>query len=732
MLTFLNPWIVGGGLTFLLVGIPVLIHLINLMRHRRVEWAAMEFLLASQKKNRTYVLLKQLLLLLLRMAAVAAVILIVSQPLLRSKNWAKFLGGSVTHHVVVLDDSFSMSDRSSDSSAFDRAKEAVKRIAERAAAEQTAQEFSLIRTSTGAAVLRKEQINSRFDLKLTEVLDPLRPSQTSTGVDQVLAGLDGILNESEENAARSRIVYVLTDFRAREWDDPVDIRKSLTEMNDAGSQIVLVNCVNRASENLAITDLKAVTRSRAVDVPARMEVTVKNFGTKTVQNVPISLRVDGAARSGVSIDKIGPGASASTFFEVRFDTAGEHRIDAHLDPDAVGADNQRSAVVDFPLAVKVLIVDGSPNESDSWFLSSILSPGGKPGTGIQPQVERPQFLATGELEKFKTIYLVNIELLDQASIDALEKFVKDGGGVAMFVGPHTDSAFVNSRLYRKGEGFFPLPLTEATELLVFQQEKTPDLKVTDHPVLGLFQGQDNPVINMVLINNYYGTKKDWKPPEDSTVDVICRMRNNDPLMVEQTFGAGRVVAILTSAGTEWNNWGRTPGYMMMLALQEHLTGVDPSSRLVGVPIEESLDSSYAAQVRMVRPDDGDVVTEAELKGDGTMTARFPVEDVLSGGVYELKLSKVDGGSESRYFAYNVLADEGDLKRLQADQLTNRLDEVEFDYREASDFQGVAAQRAGTNLSEWILYLLVAVLIGEQILSYFLGYHPPAAAGGKQA
>ncbi|MFZ4733882.1 MAG: BatA domain-containing protein, partial [Pirellulales bacterium] len=49
-----------------LAAAPIIIHLINLLRHRRVEWAAMEFLLASQRKYRTRVLLKQLLLLALR------------------------------------------------------------------------------------------------------------------------------------------------------------------------------------------------------------------------------------------------------------------------------------------------------------------------------------------------------------------------------------------------------------------------------------------------------------------------------------------------------------------------------------------------------------------------------------------------------------------------------------------------------------------------------------------
>ncbi|MFM8215347.1 MAG: BatA domain-containing protein, partial [Pirellula sp.] len=39
---------------FLLVLVPLLIHLINLVRHKRTPWAAMEFLLESYRKNRRW------------------------------------------------------------------------------------------------------------------------------------------------------------------------------------------------------------------------------------------------------------------------------------------------------------------------------------------------------------------------------------------------------------------------------------------------------------------------------------------------------------------------------------------------------------------------------------------------------------------------------------------------------------------------------------------------------
>src|SRR5687768_6306229 len=84
---------------FLLALLPLLIHLINMMRHRRVKWAAMEFLLASYKKHRKWIWLKQLLLLLARITAITVVVAMLAQLKTRDQ-WAAIFGGRVTHHYV--------------------------------------------------------------------------------------------------------------------------------------------------------------------------------------------------------------------------------------------------------------------------------------------------------------------------------------------------------------------------------------------------------------------------------------------------------------------------------------------------------------------------------------------------------------------------------------------------------------------------------------------------------
>src|SRR6516162_2373890 len=96
---FTNPaYLAAGGA---LVSAPIIIHLINRMRFKRLRWAAMEFLLKSQKRNRRRLIIEQLILLMLRCTLV----------LLAGLLLARYLGASAlglqgnrnTVHLVLLD-----------------------------------------------------------------------------------------------------------------------------------------------------------------------------------------------------------------------------------------------------------------------------------------------------------------------------------------------------------------------------------------------------------------------------------------------------------------------------------------------------------------------------------------------------------------------------------------------------------------------------------------------------
>src|SRR5262249_29003229 len=149
------------------------------------QWAAMEFLLASQKKYRTWIILKQLLLLLMRMAAIALVVLALAQPLLPEKMGG-FLGGRPTHHIVLLDDSYSMSDRRGETSAFEQGKDAINGLGQAMLRPREPQSFTLLRLSRSGLYggglrpdFQKERVDSGFAERLGAELKSIDVSQTA-------------------------------------------------------------------------------------------------------------------------------------------------------------------------------------------------------------------------------------------------------------------------------------------------------------------------------------------------------------------------------------------------------------------------------------------------------------------------------------------------------------------------------------------------------------------------
>jgi hypothetical protein len=744
---FVYPSLFWIGLP--LLALPILIHLINLLRQRRVQWAAMEFLLASQRKHRKWIILKQLLLLLMRIGAIAALVLMVAQPILKDR-WGQIFGGSSTHHVVLLDDSFSMTDRWADTSGFERAKLVVSRLADRATRQENSQTFTLLRFSrtgngsnTTQPDLLNETVTADFTSRLEQIVGPLQASSTAVGP---TSAIDAIEHLPAARSDETRVVYLVSDFRARDWRESSQLKKALEKLSAAGAQLYLVSTVDATRENLSLAALVPVPGVRAANVPLQMEVAVTNHGQTQAKNVTVLLEENGVARPALVIEEIPSGKTVSRRFPVVFPTAGEHLLKAQLESDPVDADNQRFAVVDVVSASPVLIIDGGPRGEDAFYLSTALAPGGKVNSGIKPVIESPRFLRDEPLEGFSAIFLANIDRLDPAEIEALENYVRQGGGVAFFAGERTTSDFYNNELYREGEGLFPLPLAQSVQLLVDRLEKVPDLVIDPHPIFAVFAGERNSFLSAVTVDRYFAAPKGWRPDPDSSVRVIAKLRNGAPLVVEKSFGEGRVVTFLTKAApTEtdlgmWNNWARgNPSFVVaMLELEGYLSAGRKSrpAKMVGSPLEVAFDTgAYLPQVQFQLP--------ASAAGAGSAAASLtvdavPVEgkqmvklnDTQVAGFYIAELTAADGTVEKRYFAINVDPAEGKLARVESQDVSNQLAGVNFQWHAADGFAADTRQLAGFNLGQSLLYILLIVLLCEQVLAYFTSYHRPERQGAR--
>jgi hypothetical protein len=735
MPTFIHPALLWG---LLIAGVPVLIHLINLFRHRRVAWAAMEFLLVSQRRNRTWVLLKQLLLLLMRMTAVAVLVLMLAQPRLPAQ-WGRFLDGQPVHHIVLLDDSYSMSDHQGGSTAMDRAKAAVERIGREAARLSRPQSFTLIRFSQAADLragkpdLLDETVGGDFLERLSARLKDLRISETAAGPLSALEAIDRWLGSE---AAEQRIVYLLTDFRAVHWSDPSELQPVLEGLSRSPAALHLVQCVDRFQPNVAIASLRAGEGIRAAVVPFFVDVAVANHSDVPLSDVVVQVEADGSPRPALRIARIPARQTVSDRISIQFASPGEHVLKAELDSDAVSVDNRRQCVVEVPAELQVLLIDGDINAGDATYLSSALRPGGTVATGLTPRIEKPRFLSQNPLDSFRTIYLLNVERLEDSAVKAVEDYVAGGGGLGVFLGPRCSASFFNEKLYRGGSGVFPVPLTGQEALLVDRLEKLPDLEVTKHPVFSVFAGQRDGFLATVSVGRYFATVDPLPDSLDTSVEVIARLRNGAPLVVERQFGKGRVVAFLTTAGPEWNNWARgNPSYVVtMLELQAYLSrpGVESRPKLVGNDLEISFDATtYLPQVRWVPPAEQGLeptVSEGALEGEGAFVARYAAAPFS--GVYRAELTRKDGGGHAMQVAVNVDPVESNLDLVDGPTLAAKLDGLDFRYESAGTFRYAEEEIAGTNLTDTLLYALLAMLLVEQLFAYWVGDHPPRAVEAR--
>jgi hypothetical protein len=99
-----------------------------------------------------------------------------------------------------------------------------------------------------------------------------------------------------------------------------------------------------------------------------------------------------------------------------------------------------------------------------------------------------------------------------------------------------------------------------------------------------------------------------------------------------------------------------------------------------------------------------------------------LEHVTTSGIYDVQLQPTTGPVERRTFAVNVPAGEGDLALAPKTDITRQLAGVDYQMHDAKDMALNAQQLAGFQMSDALLFALIAILLLEQLLAYLASYH----------
>jgi len=218
-LFFLHPIYLYG---LIAASLPLLIHLLNRRRLKRIRFPAVRFILLSQRRISRSYRLRHWLLLALRTLAVILLVLLMANPIFQT-GVGLFAGGAPSSLVIILDNSLSMT-WSRAGAGFDKAGEAARRL------------VSSLKDSDRAAVISTDtwddgtvRLQDRRELLLRE-LDRIRISGGTADFSVALKRAYELLKEP----SAQKEIWLITDMALTGWD-----RFNLSELGQYDSSVPL-------------------------------------------------------------------------------------------------------------------------------------------------------------------------------------------------------------------------------------------------------------------------------------------------------------------------------------------------------------------------------------------------------------------------------------------------------------------------------------------------------------
>ncbi|MBE0538960.1 MAG: BatA domain-containing protein, partial [Ignavibacterium sp.] len=241
-MTFLNPAVLFG---LLAASIPIIIHLLNLRKLKKIEFSTLQFLKELQKNKIRKIKIKQWLLLALRVLIILAIVTAFARPTLVGVSIGGTTSAAKTTAVFILDDTFSMSIIDQEGSYFNQAKETIKNILTQF---EEGDEFGLVLVSHQPDEIELKSNLSKFRQEIDAVNISFASGKLNTAMIKAAQLIGDAKNFNKE-------IYLFTDFQKGR----LAIENEITDLKEQlGEQVRLYSFNYSGKEvfNFGIDELK--------------------------------------------------------------------------------------------------------------------------------------------------------------------------------------------------------------------------------------------------------------------------------------------------------------------------------------------------------------------------------------------------------------------------------------------------------------------------------------------
>ena len=273
---FLNPlWLYG----LFLVGIPIIIHLVQLRKQKTVYFSSNRFIREAESQNRRKIRIRDLLILILRMAIIALVVFAFAKPIMQEKGEKL---SSTDEVMVYIDNSFSMTRMNDDLTLLSRAKESAGVLV---AGYPPTTRFRIFTNS-------REVFSGRsFDREETlSYLNQIKASGTTASLSRIV----NQLNISTNNRNSSAEIFLFSDFQ----------NSFFTHQVSSPNLLVRAHGIPLHSSQTSTLSLDSCWFDVPLHQPGQAEllkVRVKNQSNEEYISLPIRLEINDTLRAETNV-----------------------------------------------------------------------------------------------------------------------------------------------------------------------------------------------------------------------------------------------------------------------------------------------------------------------------------------------------------------------------------------------------------------------------------------------
>jgi hypothetical protein len=471
------------------ISIPIIIHLFNFRRYKKVYFTNVHFLKELQLESQSKSRLKELLILLSRILAITLLVLAFAQPVF-VKNNNTVVSVNQKSISIYLDNSFSMEEVNKQGQLFESARRTAKEIVSSYGSNDR---YHVITNDFEGKHQRyyskEDMMNELNEIKISPVV------RSFTDVHKRQTEFLGNENKS------AQFIYALTDAQKSSFNIQ-DVK------NDSTRQVTIIPLEANETNNLYIDSCWFESPIQQKGFLQKLNVLIQNRSQKTIDAGTVRLVVNG---NQTSIGSFSVEANSKKELPISFTIKNEglNYASVKLDDFPITFDDELFFTFNSKLTINTVFVNGKESTTLPFFNSLFAA------DSLFNYVQLSENAI--DYSKFKNADLIVLNEINEPSnglISELTKFTQKGGNIVII-----PSAKIKTELYSPFYSALGLPNISVLDTHALKLNK-PDKN--DPFFEGVFEKID-PQLNLPLVLQHY-------PQAKSKGQIIYSMQNGDPFL----------------------------------------------------------------------------------------------------------------------------------------------------------------------------------------------------------